>query len=315
MWGGYFFLPFFFLLLLQMTENPENRSAPVLVGLVLAAMLLQGSSHAFVWCVLFLLLMFVFGAAPRRRTAEALLWSAGLGLFRLAPAAAILLGRRVQAFETGYPSLVDFLAGLVWVHDATVPRRGSGSMGGLHWWEFDTFIGLPALVWLVAFGVVFGLVRGRTEWRRLSGPVAVMAALSLGRLYLPFTAWKIPLLSSQRVSSRLLIVPVGLLVVLAAAAGDEWMRRVRRGRAVIVACVVLTAVLLAWHSYTWSVPRVAEKLPPPPKPRRLEVTIVEPPSPLVGRDALYRAVVVGAALTSLGVATFGAFRLRSVRCR
>jgi len=276
MWGGYFLLPAFFLFVLQLVEAPPAGSAPIAIGVTLGVMLLQGSYHVFVWCVLYLLLLLAFDRPSRGEVLKALGWSLGLGLFRLVPAAVILLGRRVQAFETGFPSVQDLLAGLLVVRDVTFPRRGGGSMGGLRWWEFDTYIGIVALIWLIVFGVIALLATSKPR-RRLALPMLAMTALSMDGLFRPFSALKIPLISSERVSSRMLILPLGLLVVVATVATEEWLRRGRSGRRIAVAALALsTALLLGRHSYVWSVPIVAPLLQPPPHARDLGIEIVAP---------------------------------------
>jgi hypothetical protein len=300
MWGGYFFLPWFFLLLLETVESPSPRT-PIALGLVLGLLLLQGSFHPFVCCVLFLSLMLLLDGPSRHISFEALAWTAGFAFFRLAPAAAILLGKRVQDFQTGYTGLGDFLAGLAWIRDVTFPRRGTGSMGGLRWWEFDAFVGAAALTWLVGAGLILGFVRTRGPHRRLAWPMAIVAVLSLDSLYRPLNLSHLPLLGAERVSSRLLMVPLGLLMVIAAIAGEAWVRQSpARRHAYVVAIAIITALLLGWHSFVWSVASVTRLLPPPPHMRDLSIEIVE--SAGEAKDALYVLTVKASAIVSAGAA-------------
>jgi hypothetical protein len=311
MWGGVLLLPWFFLFVLELVESNAPR-APVALGIVLLAMLLQGSFHPFVWCVLFLGLLLAFGSAPRLSVFQALAWAAALGLVRLLPAAVVLLGRREQEFQTGFPGLAELLAGLVLVRDVRHPRVGAGSMGGLNWWEFDHYVGVVGLAWILAFGIGWTLARRASPRRRLAGPVAVMAVLTMGAAYAPIVALHVPLLSAERVTSRLFLVPLGMLVVLAAIASEEWLRGGGRGRRLwLWAAVVLTAVLLAHHSHVWSVPQVAELLPPPPHSRDLNLAIVEGTGD--GKEAIYLASVRLSALASAVALGVGAWRLRRVR--
>src|SRR6185503_10995731 len=53
MWAGALLLPFFAVAVLSLLEDPAARATPVWTGLLLFAVLLQGSFHVFVWCVLF----------------------------------------------------------------------------------------------------------------------------------------------------------------------------------------------------------------------------------------------------------------------
>jgi hypothetical protein len=293
MWGGYFFLPFFFGLVLALVEGAVDRRWSMAVGLVLAVMLLQGSYHIFVWCVLALLLLLVF-QPQRRAVALALAWSAALGLCRLVPAAIILLGRRDREFQTGYGSAGDFLAALVVVRDVTFPRRGSGSMGGLNWWEFDLYVGVMAAAWLLVFGTRRLL---RPEYRvRLAVPVAIVAVLSLGSIYAPLNQLGVPLLAAERVSSRLLVMVVGFLAVAAAVESDRWAQR-RLRRWVLWTVALVTAASLGIHSQTWSLARIAALSPPPAHERELEIHLV-PPSEDEPRNAAYVSSVRLSALAS-----------------
>jgi hypothetical protein len=305
MWGGYFLIPFFLLSILDLVDRAPAPRWPIHVGLVLAAMLLQGSYHVFVWCVLLLLLLAV--VHPDRRAtaiALALAWSAGLGLVRLVPAAVILLGRHPQTFETGYPSVGDLAAGLVRIRDATFPRRGGGSMGGLQWWEYDAYVGGVALAWILVAGA-----RGLMSRRRLAAPLALMAVLSMGSLYRPINTLGVPLLASQRVTSRLLVVPLGMLIVIAAIATEGWVRTGRRRAAVVWWIVLVTGASLVAHSRVWTMAEIGRLSPAPPHARDLEIEIVAPP--LDGdKDALYVSSVRWSAGASAFVLALAVWRWR-----
>ena len=306
MWGGYFLLPFFFLLA---TEAPDRagRRWPIVLGLVLGAMLWQGSLHVFVWCVIVLLVQLAVGPG-RLAIAAGLAWAAALGLVRLAPAALILQGRRDAEFQTGYPGVVELLQGLASIRDASVPRVGGGSMGGLQWWEFDAYVGPVALLWLLAFGVR-GLVRGERPWR-LAAPLLVMTLFSIDSVYAPLSALGLPLLASQRVTSRFLVVPLLWLAVLAAIEATRWATS--RSRATLLwLAAAATALSLAAHSHVWRMGHLEVLLPAPPHARDLDVEIV-PPETEGPKDALYVWTVRASALVSfsaLGVALWRVRRL------
>ena len=295
MWGGCFFLPWFFAGVLELVDGTVDRRWPLAVGFVLAAMLLQGSYHVFVWCVLLLLLL-LLSQPQRLPVAAALAWSAALGLVRLIPAAVILLGRRDQSFQTGYASLGDVLAGLVLIRDVTFPRRGGGSMGGLNWWEFDVYVGVAGAVWLLVSSG-FCLVRRPHLRLRLGLPLAVMAVLSLGQVYAPLSWLGVPLLAAERVSSRLLVIPVGLLAVVAAVGAEAWSRRGPRRVWLTWLVTAATAASLLAHSRAWTLARIEDLSPPPARERDLEIHIV-PPETEGPKDALYVGSVRGSAAAS-----------------
>jgi hypothetical protein len=109
----------------------------------------------------------------------------------------------------------------------------------------------------------------------------------------------VPLLAAERVSSRLLLIPVGLLAVLAASAADAWSATHRRRRLLLWAVVAATAVSLFAHSQAWTLARVETLAPPPARERDLEIHIapVESDGP---KDALYVASVRASAAASGG---------------
>jgi hypothetical protein len=307
MWGGYFLLPFFCLLALD-PPGPARGRWPMAMGVTLGAMLLQGSFHVFVWCVIFLLLQMAIGPG-RPAIGAALVWGSAVGLVRLAPAAIILQGRRDAELQTGYPGLVELAQGLAIVRDAGVPRVGGGSMGGLQWWEFDAYVGPVALLWLLVFGARALVAPERRG--RLAVPIAVMTLLSMDRLYSPVNALGIPLLASQRVTSRFLIVPLLLVAVLAAVESERWRAAGARVRTILLwLAAATTAVLLAFHSHTWKMERVESLLPKPPHARDLAVAI-EAPETEGPKDALYVATVRLSALASAAALGVALWRWRS----
>ena len=216
MWTGAFLLPWVAVFALELAGGPRSRRATLLLALVLFAILLQGSFHVFVWCLMLLGLMAAFEPRARRAALAAGAWAVALGACRLLPAAAALGGRREQPFLSGYPTPLVLLEALVRVRTAAEPPRG-GRFDALGWWEYDAFVGAAALVWLLWFGVYRrGASGARSSARppdrrcaaaRPGRPLAVLALLSLGDLYYPINASGIPLLAAERVSSRFLLVP------------------------------------------------------------------------------------------------------------
>jgi hypothetical protein len=305
MWGGVFLLPWLVLLVLDRGLVPPKRW-PIAVGVLLAAMLLQGSYHVFVWGVLLLVLTLAF-QPERRPVLEALAWSAALGLVRLVPTAAILLGRRETGFQTGYPDLATLVAGLAQIRDVAFPRVGAGSMGGLQWWEFDHYLGPAAALWLMAVG-------GREAWRRRwTGPIAILTVFAFTAGYRWVSELGVPLLSTERVSSRFLIVPLTLLAFLAAPAAEAWRRAGTRRRSLAVwGLAGVTATCLAAHTQAWTMRRVAALSPAPPHERDLAIAIVSAP-PDMPRDALYVASVQLSALGSAVALGLAAWRWRVSR--
>jgi hypothetical protein len=309
MWTGYFLLPFVFLYLTDAVGGAD-AAAPPKLALVLFLMLLQGALHIFVACLLLVLLTVAFRRRAWKPLLVALLWTAALGACRLVPAAVVLFGKMEQVFISGYASAADLLAAFVSIRPITYPRQG-GLFGTLNWWEFDVYLGAVGLAWVLWFGIVLRF-KGPAGQRfaALDGPLAVMTLLSLGDLYAPINRLGIPLLGGERVSSRLLIVPIVFLLVIAAARTQrvlESSSRRRLASASAAAAAVLVAAGLALHSREWSLPVLERTWPPPPHARDLGIAVLEPRD--VGptaRDAAYTgSVKAGAAVSLLALGALG----------
>jgi hypothetical protein len=298
MWAAHFLLPWFCLAVLVLAEDPSHRRAPLAVALVLFVMLLQGGFHLFVWCVMLVGLLGLFDRRKLRGVAEALVWAAALALCRLAPAY-FLLDRKDQAFISGVPSLSVLWRGLVSLVPPSAALEG-GRFGQLNSWEYDHYIGLVGLAWLLFFGVWRAWRGPRHPSLGLLSPLVVMALLSLGDLYAPWNALPIPLLSAERVSSRLLLLPLLFLVLFSARRMREWLdghpRGIRRALA-IVGALALAASLLS-HSRLWRLESSEPLLPE--RHGNLAIEIGPPPVPLVGRELAYVTTVRASAALSLG---------------
>ena len=313
MWTGYFLLPFVYVLLVEILEDGA-RTAPPKLAFVFFLMLLQGSLHVFAWCVLLVVLAAAFRRRALKPLAVALAWTAALGACRLLPAAVVLFGRMEQVFISGYPSARDLLAALVSIRPITYPRRG-GLFGTLNWWEYDAYLGAVGLVWLVWFGIV--LRWKGPEPRRFAardGPLLVLAVLSLDDVYALVNRLGIPLLSGERVSSRLLIVPIVFLLPAAAARMQRVLESSSRRKllgAVGLAAAMVTGAGLASHSHAWSLPVLERSWPPPPHARDLGIAILDSREvgPTAKDDAYLLSVKAGVAASLLALGAL-AFSLR-----
>jgi hypothetical protein len=324
MWVGALLLPWFAVGVLALVEDPRRKSTPVWIGLLLFAILLQGSFHVFVWCALFLGLVFLFHPPGRRPVAAALAWSLALGACRLAPPAVVLLGRREQPFLSGYPDPVTLFESLCRIRTVTEPMRG-GRFDRLDWWEYDAYVGIAAVVWLAWFGLyrrgvesrrsaLAGAPASQARWA-VDGPLAVMAALALDDVYAPINAAGIPLLATQRVSSRFLLIPLVLLAALAAARAEADLAasRPRRLRALLLAAGLVTAASLGAHSWAWRVPAVEAAWPPAPHPRDLAIEVRADPGPETVRERAYETSVRASLAVSLAALGAAGYRLRRLR--
>jgi hypothetical protein len=161
-------------------------------------------------------------------------------------------------------------------------------------------------VWLAARGI--DALPGGAE-RRLYGPMAVTAILSYGDAGVLLQLSRLPLLSAERVTTRLLALPLALLALLAAIRVGRACRDGGRGvRALAGAGLAATAIGMGAHTWAWRVSALAERLPA----RRgvIDVRIVPPPEPLTTPDREYLRLVRAGAAISLATGVAMAVRLR-----
>ena len=88
------------------------------------------------------------------------------------------------------------------------------------------------------------------------GAMLAMAVLSLGKVFQPITMLPIPLASTERVSSRFIIVPVVILMVLAGIALERFLRGRNWGMGTRMAALLIlgiTAHDLLQHARLWRV--------------------------------------------------------------
>jgi len=305
MWVGYFLLPFVLLLVLELVEDGERPGMPEAIGLALLAVLLQGALHIFVWCVMMLVLLAGFERRLALPILKALAWTAALSACRLLPAF-FLLDRKDQAFISGFATLADLWRSLATLQGPGAPQRG-GPFGLLDPWEYDTYVGVPAILWLAYYA---WRPATRRAWSALCAPLVVLAVLSIDALYAPFNALPLPPLNAERVSSRFLVLPLLFVATLAAVSMERAAPRLR-GRAerwIAGAALAWIVLGLTAHSSLWRVPRVeAER---PQRRGRLEIEIAEPPQAGSRRDEAYMRTTQAAAALSVVALGIVAWRLR-----
>jgi hypothetical protein len=253
-WAGYFLLPWLWAPLLRWAESGPTAARSAEVALVMFAMSLFGSFHLCAWSVLVIALLGV------RRTgwllpSAGVIGGAGLLLaYRLIPGIAGF-GRLAHGVPVGYPAWGDWLAGLVALRPPTWP-----TLNAMGWWEYDVYIGPVGFLFLLVFAV-WPLVRDRRASTTVFDlPVVGLALLAYGDVYW-WTLSDVPVLAVERVVSRLLVMPVALLSVLAAIRLDSFMRRRRIPDWIAWSGLALLAVPLLVHFAMWRPGLLADRTP------------------------------------------------------
>jgi hypothetical protein len=255
MCGGYFFLPFVALFILEWVENIRLVLPGIKLAAVFLGMFLQGSLHMVVWCWLFLALIVAWNPSGWRSAVWAIGLSGLLAAFRLVPAAVAYWKFKELAFGGGYPTLTTLAEALLVVRDPEYRFAG-----GIFWWEYDLFVGILGVAVLAYFGV----------YRRFGGdprflscryvpldlPMLLMLFFSLSDFFYPIFNLPLPLVNSERVTSRFIVIPFVMLLFIStirmqreAGASSLGMRA---KLVILIGLVVLWRCLFA-HAEVWKV--------------------------------------------------------------
>jgi hypothetical protein len=264
MWGGFFLLPFFALEMLNLAEGKASLGVVGRTALVLFAMFMQGSFHIVIWCWMFL----AFMAAGTWRLARPVVGIVGLSAllsaFRLIPDLFTFAGFSFP-YLGGYPSLQDLFAGLTVIRQVNYTHIG-GFFGTLGWQEYDAFIGLGGLAFVLIFGIYFRIKKDPAysglRFAALDVPIVMMVLLSINDTYAVLA--RLPLFAVERVSSRFIIIPLVILIVLGSIRFGQWLPGISRstGAKVLLGAIYIDlATSLAIHNFNWRISRIENNHP------------------------------------------------------
>lgn len=269
LFSGYFLLPFFVLLVLQIVDGDEGRGWVAWVGLVLFGIELQGSTQIFAVCMIFLGILFLVFTGRRRKILLAMLAGVILNLYRIIPGL-ISLSSYTNRPQPGFISLTELSEGLLRI---VPPSMSSKLMTGLPlgWWELDVFVGILGLAFLGYFGVYRVWIESGKIPHGPGLPVPLGISLlslglfSIGYIYWPINFLPIPLLSLVHVPTRFFILPLLVLTGLGARTLQQWLDARKPGPGLQIALLAMLLLLthdLFQHARQWRVEHVFEAFPP-----------------------------------------------------
>jgi hypothetical protein len=273
-WLGYFFMPFMLLYILEMCERDERGAARagLKTGVVLAAMALFGAFHFMIWWVIPLVVLALSNRTARAGALLAIFSGFLLSAYRFAPVA-FSMGDYALEFRTGFPTLQHLLEGLTVIRPANFIPSGDvtwriGVYKDLDWWEYNMYVGVLGAVFIAVFGVLLRFWRLSAHithrFQQLDLPIAVTILFSFGTLYSVIGLIPLPLLNTERVTTRFFIIPLLLLLVMACLRFDRLLPRLAAtalGRVIVLGSVWLTAYSLGLHAYVWRVSEVVSLMP------------------------------------------------------
>jgi hypothetical protein len=299
MWSAYFLLPFLILLTMEIVEGKATRTTPIKLAFVLFFIVLQGGLHIYVWALAFLFLLMLFNPSQLRPLGLSMVFSVALSAFRLFPAAFALSGK-AERFIWSYPTVRDMLDALITIRQQTPERLAPWGTAG--WWEYDLYIGLTGLAFVLWFGVVSRFLKSTPAEHRYGAfdiPLLIMFVLSVSYFWAFISRIPLPILKSERVATRFIVLPLILLITLASVRFNDLLERIKQTVKLRIAAVVgIALVSLGFldHSYLWSVARLE---------RVFKGQGVVPSVPVIVtmRDVSYETILaVSAIVSAVGIA-------------
>lgn len=295
MWITYFLLPYLVLLVARLYEGDAGWKWVLAVGVLLFGMYLQGGFHFVNWSIMLLLLIGVTSTEHLGMVLKGILFGLLLSMPRILPAA-FEFSNGNRSFISGYFSVTDMVSALISLRPPEEALSGVYSAFG--WWEADAYTGLLGLGFLLFFGIYLILRDPETDRisrARILAPILMMTALSLGKIFQPITLLPIPFVDAERVSSRFLVVPIVLLIIVAGTRFDRLLRArtFQTGRQLAILLLLgLMGHDLLQHARLWRVENMGLLFPSTPVDIRTQV--------LTRVDPTYTgAILIGAVLALL----------------
>jgi hypothetical protein len=315
-WAGYFLFPWAIVLIFQLLEGDRSWSWSARMALLMFFMYLQGSFHQFIWMLLFLGLL---ALAAWKKTFLPILrsgiFTVLLSMVRILPPV-LLLNQFDDEFLGGYPTLMDVLSSFVVVKFPEQSLQVRSMFSNLGWWEYSVYIGVAGAAFLAYFGIYRWIRRkdSALHYAELLLPVFGVFLLSIGRIYRIVRFIPVPLFSGERASIRMIILPVVILLVIAAVELQIWLRERKLmvvERLVGVGLLVIIIHDLWQHLKAWQVINAFPAFPNTPVNLAIKVVANHADPPYI------TSLAVGGAISfiSLFVLLFLVWRERRQRAR
>ena len=224
-WGGYFLFPWFFVLIFQLIEGSANWQWVAKLAFLSFYIILSGGEHHFTWMMLLLIMLAVSNLRTFKWALAGILFSGFLSAIRLLPpvlAIHMYTTDKQFNFQSGYLGISGLLSALVTIHPANYVIDGLPDFLG--YWEFDYFVGILGAIFIIYFGVIRWL-QDQPERGRFSAlifPTAMLFLLSQDGVY-KYTLFKLPVLASESVPTRMVSIPITLLMIIGVVYFQEFL--------------------------------------------------------------------------------------------
>lgn len=231
-WGGYFLFPLLILFATDYIEGRQNWLWVARVAFLMFYMVLIGSQHHFVWSLILLGILGIVTWKKIKWIVGAVFFAGMISAVRLLPPVLVLASIKASGafeFRTGFPGIQDVLSSLIFVRSINYhfPNLPSIWVEGTRYWEFNIYVGLVGTLIILWFGVIswVGDLRLKKRFSQLILPALIILLLSLGENYKLIGFTNIPLLASERVTSRMIGLPLVIVIMMSAFFLGEWLQR------------------------------------------------------------------------------------------
>lgn len=265
-WGGSFLFSWFALFMLELIEGKTGWGWVTKIAILLFVILLQGSYHQFVWCILFLLFTAIFSIKNIVVILKGVAFSLLVSAVRLLPPL-ILLGKFNDQFIAGYQDILTIINCMIHLQIPLSKTTLEDVSAGMSSWESTIFVGVIGAVFLIYFGIWRTSTNSETvhESKVLLLPAMCLTILSLEQIYQTLRTYiPIPILTGERISARMVGLAFVMVLVLATIEFQNWLNQ--RKAAKFTAALLFLMLLLEgndlWQNYVlWSVGKASGEFP------------------------------------------------------
>jgi hypothetical protein len=216
--------PLYFELIFQLLDGQQNWKWVAKLTVLSFYTILAGSQHHFTWMMLFAAFLALSYWRGFKWILAGIVFSGFASAIRLLPPV-LEVGKFSYKFFAvpGYLNLFDFFTSMVSLHGPN--HVFEGWPYDIGFWEFDYYLGLAGVILLLYFGVI----RWAKDWKSgkihsaLILPTAALFLFSQSYVYV-YTLSRIPMLASERIASRMVSLPVTLILIVAAVYLNESLK-------------------------------------------------------------------------------------------
>ena len=251
-WIGYYLIPAVLYFLYNSYHQTTISRSDLLAGMALGVLFVNGSFHIAIWLSLFALFLFIFDRRTWLKLVVIIIVGYFIGLFRVLPALFYFPAASTKGLQSGYTNISLIL-------DALTQLRGYGYgvstiMG---WWEYNLYIGFTGFFLLTVGLILFFKRTIKNNYINLhwSGAVLLMLLLSLGNTWGILSTLQLPFGSIERVSSRFIVIPFLILIMIASCTISEYTKNFNNKylTALFYILLIFIGIDLFYQLLNWSI--------------------------------------------------------------